>query len=598
MQFLLKHIPAAPHPSAWVAVLMAVVFAMQSASVMAQERLPSRAAMPSPPPQPKVPAVPSVAPGYGAPNVKPSAPQLVGVTAQPFVGIALTDAIGMALLKNPDLAVAAGNRRIAYYGIEAAKGAFDVGFQVEPEANRSISAPQNPFFAGPSYGPIVAGNQSLTTGVSGILPNGQQYSINLSQTRTTNNEIVNLINPTYLTALSFVLTQPLLRNAGMNAPKRQLELSSINADATSEQTLATVSNTIEQVEDAYWDLVASWRNVAIQEEALREAVAQQQSNIRLARHGAGAPVDAVESGVQVDTDEADLYSALQNVATVQNQLKMQIAWSSGDPIWTANLLPTSPVLHVPPVPGFKQLVAQAMSNRPEIRQSIDAERAADVDVAYARNQVLPQVDLKLGYTSNGYAGSLIPLTPANPLFPFVCPTTPCPFMVPPVLVGGFGQSYNTLLQQRYPYWSAGVVFSTPLGNRTAKAQLAEAQEQQRNANIQLQATEQRIAVEVRNALQTYEAALSRLAAARAARQASEVVYASELRKFHNGTSTTFLVLQRQVALAQNRGLELQAQTDLNKAIVELQRVSGTLNGANGVNLETLGSQVLGSPATP
>lgn len=569
-----------------------LAFALFSAPVAAPaQTLPSHATIPSPPPQPTVPAVPSVAPGYGAPNVKPSAPQLVGVSAQPFVGIALSDAIGMALLKDPDLAIAAGNRRIAYYSIQAAKGAFDVGFQVEPEVDRSISAPQNPFFAGPSYGPIISGNQSLTSGVSGILPNGQQYSVNLSQARTTNNELVNLINPTYLTALSFVLTQPLLRNAGMNAPKRQLELSVINADATSEQTMATVSNTIEQVEDAYWDLVASWRNVAIQEEALREAIAQQKSNIRLARHGAGAPVEAVESGAQVYADEANLYSALQTVATVQNQLKMQIASNQGDPIWTANLLPTSPVLHVPQIPAFQQLVSQAMNNRPEIRQSLDAELSADVDVAYARNQLLPQVDLKLGYTSNGYAGSLVPLGPSNPLFPFICPTTPCPFMVPPVLVGGLGQSYNTLVQQRYPYWSAGVVFSTPLGNRTAKAQLAQAQEQQRDAQIQLQATEQRIAVEARNALQTYDAALSRLAAARAARRASEVVYSSELRKFHNGASTTFLVLQRQVTLAQDRGLELQAQTDLNKAIVELQRVSGQLPSINGVNLDNLGSQV-------
>jgi outer membrane protein len=590
MQFLLKHFPIAPARNVWATVVTAMALMLTPFGASAQA-LPSRATIPSPPPQPAMPKVPNVAPGYGAPNVKPSAPQLVGVTAQPFVGLALTDAVGMALLKDPDLAVAAGNRRIAYYGIEAAKGAFDVGFQVEPEVNRSISAPQNPFFAGPKYGPIVTGNQTLTTGVSGILPNGQQYSIDLSQTRTTNNEIVNLINPTYLTALSFVLTQPLLRNAGMNEPKRQLELSAIDADATSEQTLATVSNTIEEVEDAYWDLVAAWRNVAIQEEALREAIAQQKSNIRLARHGAGAPVDAVESGAQVDADEANLYSALQNVAAVQNELKLQVAWNQSDPIWTANLLPTSPVLRTPAIPDFQQLVAQAMTNRPEIRQSLDAELAADVDVAYARNQLLPQVDLKLGYTSNGYAGSFVPLTPANPLFPFVCPTTPCPFVVPPVLVGGLGQSYNTLVQQRYPYWSAALVFSTPLGNRTAKAQFAQALEQQRNSQVQLQATEERIAVEARNALQTYEAALSRLAAARAARQASEVVYASELRKFHNGTSTTFLVLQRQVALAQDRGLELQAQTDLNKAIVELQRVSGELPSINGVNLDNLGSQV-------
>ena len=77
------------------------------------------------------------------------------------------------------------------------------------------------------------------------------------------------------------------------------------------------------------------------------------------------------------------------------------------------------------------------------------------------------------------------------------------------------------------------------------------------------------------------------------RSSAETVYASELRRFHAGASTTFLVLQRQVQLAQARGQELQAQTDLNQAIVELHRVDGSILTDNGVNLKTLGSQAIG-----
>ncbi|MGH7738229.1 MAG: TolC family protein [Candidatus Tyrphobacter sp.] len=565
---------------------------MQALVLAAALTLPARAVIPTPPPTPVLPVTPSIAPGYRAPSIPSAPPHVVGVTAQPFVGIALRDAIAMALLKNPNLAIANGKLRIAAYGIEAARGAFDVRFQIEPEATRSISAPQNPFFAGPGYGPISNDTDSVTGGVSGTLPNGQTYSIDLSQTRTSNNEIVNLLNPTYLSALSFVLTQPLLRNAGMNASKRQLELSVINAHQTREQVLASVANAIAQVEDSYWDLVAAWRNVALQEETLREAIAQQRSNIRLAKHGAGAPVDAVESGAQVDEDEFNVSSAVQNVATVQNALKSEIAAGPADPVWTANLVPTTAVLNAPRPPALAALVQRAMTTRPEIEQNLDAELQADVNLAYARNQLRPQLDLKLGYTTNGYAGTLVPLGPGNPLYAFVCPTAPCTFTVPPVLVGGFGQSYSTLEQQRYPYWSAGIVYSFPFGNHTARAQFAQAQEEERNARLALTATEVNVAVEARNAIQTYAAALARLHAATAARKASAVVYASELRKFRNGTSTTFLVLQRQIELAARRGLELQAQTDVNKAVVELQRVAGDILSANGVNVTAIGSQAL------
>jgi hypothetical protein len=59
-----------------------------------------------------------------------------------------------------------------------------------------------------------------------------------------------------------------------------------------------------------------------------------------------------------------------------------------------------------------------------------------------------------------------------------------------------------------------------------------------------------------------------------------------------------LVLQRQVELNQARGSELDAQTDLNKSVVELERVEGTILSSNGVNLQTLGTQALSTtPAT-
>jgi outer membrane protein TolC len=80
-----------------------------------------------------------------------------------------------------------------------------------------------------------------------------------------------------------------------------------------------------------------------------------------------------------------------------------------------------------------------------------------------------------------------------------------------------------------------------------------------------------------------------LYAARRARENAGAVLASEERKFRNGASTTFLVNQREVEYVQNEGLELQAQTDLNAAIVELQRVDGSILRANNVVLDTLGS---------
>lgn len=584
----------------------------------------SHAPMPTPVPSPILPIVPTVAPGYRAPNVAPGQAGIVGVTQQPFVGLSLQDAIGMALLKNPNLAVSASNARLAGYQVVEAKGAFDLNLRVEPVSSFSVTPPLNPFEAGPgdvgkyicnpannlncapgtpypiyTQGPgnIIQHQYTLTYGLGGQTENGTQYTAGIQQSRTYNNTLFNGFNPIYLASLNLSVTQPLLRNAGMNQAKRQYKLAIVNADANSSQSLVDASNSISQVENAYWNLVAAWRNVAIQEEALKDAVAQQRSTVRLARRGAAAPIDATESATQVATFQDNVYSGLQTVAQLQNQLKGLLVTDPGDPIWTANLMPVSPVLQLPTSPSLQDIVASAMKNRPEVRQALDKIEQAKIDLAFAKNQSLPQADAQVTYMSNGFAGLLNPspqfeLAQCNLSGLVACPTPP------PYSQGTMPQAYHNLWTFRYPAFNIGVTVTFPIQNRIAKGLKGMAQEEQHQAAVLTAGVAARIGYDARNALQIYQTALSRLHTARIARQASEQVYSSEQRKFRNGASTTFLVLQRQVELQQNRGRELQAQTDLNKAIVEIQRVEGTILTDNGVNVKTLGSQALAQTPAP
>jgi outer membrane protein TolC len=570
---------------ALVALVALVPVVLPVLPAAAQTALPGRAVVPTPQPTPVFPVVPTVAPGYEAPNVAPSAADLVGVVQQPFVGISLSDAVGMALLKNPNLAISAGNMEIASYQILQVKGAFDVRFQIQPSASHYIQPPENAFFAGPGFSNIVQTQTGVEAGVGGQTENGTKYTVGLEQSRVTNNTSINSFNPYYPSALNVTLTQPLLKNAGMNDLKRSYKLSIVNADATSAQTLVDVSNSLTQVENSYWDLVSAWRNVAIQEDALKEAIEQQQSNVRLAKKGAAAPIDAVESSTQVAVFQDNVFSALQSVSQLQNALKGLILANPADPIWQANLVPTSSVLQLPSAPSLSALVTQAMSTRPEVRQAQDAQHQADINSAYAKNQKLPQADLSINASSNGFAGIPQPVPPI--LQAFIGTATP-----PPITQGGQAQSYNNLWHYKYPSYTIGVQLSQPLGSNTARGLTGEAREEERNAAIERNGVAERILYESRNALQAYQSALSRLYAARLARDAAEQVYASEVRKFHNGASTTFLVLQRQVELNQDRGRELLAQTDLNKAVVEIQRASGSILTTNGVNLNTLGSEAL------
>lgn len=563
---------------------------------------------------PVFPVVPSVAPGYRAPQVAPSAAQIVGVTQQPFVGISLQDAIAMALLKNPNLAVSASNVRIARYAIVEVKGAYDVQLQLKPSSSFSVQPPQNAFVAGPGeigkYSPapgsgstagpiyttgpgnIIQHQSAFQYGVGGQTENGLTYQAGIQQSRTYNNTIFNAYNPYYIASLNVALTQPLLKNAGMNATKRQLKLAFVNADASAMQALIDASSTIAQVETAYWNLVAAWRNVAIQEEALKEAIAQQQSNVRLARRGALAPIEAVQSQTQVSNFQDDVFSALQTVSQLQVQLKSLVVADPGDAIWTANLVPSTSVEQLPSAGDLALIVAEGRRNRPEVRQAEDKRLAADIDRSYAANQSLPQADVQVQYLSNGFAGILTPVPGFLTGECFnVSRLTACP-TPPPDTQGKMAFAYHNMWAAYFPTFNTALVVSYPIQGHLARGIRGVASEEEKQAKLLMQRVDERIGAEARDALQSYQSALAKLNASRKSREAAEAVYASEVRKFHRGDSTTFLVLQRQVQLAQARGLELRSQTQLNQSVVELQRVDGSILTANGVNLQTLGTQTL------
>jgi len=574
-----------------------------------------------PPPQPAVlPAVPNIAPGFSSPISAVPNGDLVGVQQQPFVGLALQDAIAMALQRNTDLAIAQSNRRIANYQIVAAQGAYDVRFQLVPQYSHSVSAAVSSFQSGPGGGPVTQDTAGVTAAVQGITQQGGQYRAGVVGTRVTSNSTINSYDPFYETALQLSVTQPLARGRAIDQQRLQLQIARTNASIQNDVALTQASNTVVQVSNAYYDLVAAWRNVAIQEQGLRNAQAQAASNSRLAAQGAVAQTDIVEANTQVNVFQDNVFSALQNVQRLQTQIKSLILANPGDPVWFANLVPTTAIAQIPQEPSLDALIVSAIANRPEIAQLRSQRDNADSNLAFARDQLRPQIDLGLSYSSNGFAGN--PVDPAtNPIFglfgaqinainaliarsnaqnpgsPPIPPITGGFGTLPPNQTGGLGQSLQNLIDNRFPTYSAQITFQIPLGNRTAKANYGIAQEQARQVALQETAVLQRIRGESVNAIQGLREAEYRVVAARAAREAAERVLLGEQRRFKAGTSTTYLVLQRQLDVANQQLRELQAQTDLDKSIVELNRVSGGIFAQNGIDASALGGTTLNAASS-
>jgi len=82
-----------------------------------------------------------------------------------------------------------------------------------------------------------------------------------------------------------------------------------------------------------------------------------------------------------------------------------------------------------------------------------------------------------------------------------------------------------------------------------------------------------VKADVRNALEQWNAAGIRYEAAVTARRAAEDQYGSEQRQFEAGTSTMFLVFERQSAFIAARSREVRARADLAAAAANLDRAT-------------------------
>ncbi|HEX8188880.1 MAG TPA: TolC family protein, partial [Pyrinomonadaceae bacterium] len=495
--------------------------------------------------------------------------------------------------------------QVAEYNLTAARGVYDPVFSSE-SYYESRTTPTSSTIAGGLNGSVTQKDVTGAARFGGFSPwAGGSYQLDFSSTRLqTNNQNV-VLNPQYPAALTLTYAQPLLRGLRFDQNRRAIEIAKKNLSLTDAQFRQRAIETITQVEQAYWDLVFALRNLQVQIDAVRQARTQVESNQRLVQQGVIAPIDIVAANTQVTTFEQNVYTAQEAVTRAENTLKTLILPDRNAPLWSKPLTPVTPVSLEPPRVPLEQATAAALRSRPELSQLQTSAEINQIDARYFRDLTRPQLDLVGTYTSAGLAGAQVTpsgssTTSANALLRTrvnelsaiaglqPLPTTTTGSTVPDNLVGGLPNSLTNLAQQDYPTYRVGVRVELPLRNRTAQANYGRSLAEGRRIQNQRAQQEQVIEADVRNAVQTLRSAESRLSSAAATRRSAELQYESEQRQFRAGTTTIFLVLQRQNELLAARGRELQAQTDLNKAIAEFQRATGNTLEANNVAVRTDG----------
>jgi outer membrane protein TolC len=555
------------------ALLTVAFFTAAAVSSAAQTPTPTVSPTPVPSPTPNDPM--PVQPKFQSPTRPMPTSERVGVSVDNQLPLTLEQAIELALRNNNDIDASRNDARISDISLTGARGAYDPLLISENYYER-LTTPTASAIGGAVNGAVTQTRWFGSGGLSGLVPyQGGSYSALFNSSRTTTSNTNSFLNPQFPSSLALSYVQPLWRNRRIDSTRRTIEIAKKNINITDSQLRLQAINVVNNVEQAYWDLVFALRNQQVQIETLRQAKEQLESNQRLVNSGVLAPIELVAANAQISTFEQAVFASQESVTRAENTLKTLLLPDRASAEWSRALMPVTPVsLNVPQI-GLEVAMGEAIKNRPEIAQLQTTAEINSIDQEFFRNQTKPQIDLVGTYTLQGLAGTetAAAINPATGLS-----------RVPPNLVGGYFTSLGNLAALDYPSYRVGVSIALPLRNRTAKANLARSQvEGDRIANNRAQ-VEQIVEAEVRNALQALRSAESRLTSATDARAAAEELYASEQRQFRGGTSTFYLVLQRQTELAAARGRELQARTDLNKAISEFQRSIGNTLGANNVTV--------------
>ncbi|CAN5523795.1 TolC family protein [soil metagenome] len=529
--------------------------------------LPTVTPVPMPSPNDPMPAAPSFS--------KPTAPlpslDRVGVDIGNQLSLTLDQAIEMALKNNNDIDVSRNDTKIADFNFKAANGVYDPLLNSQGYFE-SRTTPTASTIGGAVNGSVTQRQFFSDFGISGIVPKfGGSYDVIFNSSRTTSTNRNSTLNPQFPTSLVVTFTQPLWRGRNIDQNRRTILIAKKNIDLSDSQLREKAMDTVTTVQQAYWDLTYALRNLQVQMDALKQAKEQLESNQRLVAKGILAPIEIVAATAQISRFEQGVFAAQETITRTENTLKTLLLPDKTSAEWSRPITPVSPIAQTVPRIGLEIAMTEALKNRPEIEQIGVNTEINEINKKFYKNQLKPQLDLVSSYTAAGLAGTPNPLSAgaAN---------------VPANLVGGYFGSITNLLQQDYPTYRIGVQLALPLRNTVAKANLGRTLVEGDRIQNQREQTEQTITAEVRNSLQALRSAESVLTSATTTREAAEELYNSEERQFRSGTTTFYLVSQRQTDLLAAKATELQAQTNLNKIISIFQRAIGNTLTVNNVTV--------------
>jgi outer membrane protein TolC len=550
-------------------------------------------------PTPHPPALPPAVPLEIAPRV--------GITSE--VELTLSEVVRAVLANNRDVEVSRLSSIKAVLSLRSAKGYFDPVFGGNGYVSKTVT-PVTSSLGGGTNGAVTEKDIYADPQISGNSRwLGTTYKLDYASSRVNNNNAYNTLNPTYPTSAILNLTQPLWSGLLFDTNRERLFVARKNISQTEEQFKQRVIDSTTQAIRAYWELDYARRNLDVQAEAVRLAEQQDASNRRQVQQGTQAPIDVIQTQTQLSTYQQNVFTAQQQLTQAENTLKALMLPDRTDPLWSAELKTSTSADESFPIPSLEEALQEALANRPDLKAGRIGVQVSELDARLAEEQAKPQINLTAQVETQGLAGRVLPQTSSifgslfTDLFtqvnqlsvlagipPLHTAGTGSTSTTPDFFVGGYGQSLPNLRDFRFPIIKVGLQVSIPIRNRTARAQAGIAETNKKQSQTQQQQLEMTAESDVRNTLQQLINSDLSLKASQRAAQLAQQQLDSEQRQLKAGTSSVFLVLQRQTELVNAKLREIRATADRGEAEADFDRATANTLSRQNIELKSANSR--------
>ena len=522
-------------------------------------------------------------------------------TSVPTRPISLKQCIQLALENNFNITIGRYETQLRSYALGGDYGYYDPQFAVS--ALHTFQTSEGEF--DPRTGiqsPAGSGREEdiLDFSLSGVLPTGLRYGFDADyehRTGTTERNVLTIDpydNPRdtvirgfvpfdqYATEFEFTLEQPFLRDFWIDAGRLSIKLRRKDIRISEFQLLDTIQDTVRDVEQTYYRLIAAIDSVAAWQRSLQLA-----TNLLLdvrERINAGGLAKLDDKQVESDIAErqTELLKAERTVIMEENILKNLISNQSQQ--WhNVRLAPAEKLLAVAQRYDLQESWMSGLSSRPDFNLLKEELAKQGLVVKYDFNQLFPYLNAVGGYGRRGFDE-----------------LTYRENVQTNVIIGNTTNDITTLVRNRdssytralrdvgsevNPHFSYGVVLSFPLTFRRERYNYKGSKALEAQLTARVQQMQQDIMIGIDDTMREAQLAFDRIQRARVGREAAEAAVDAELQKLNNALSTPFNVLQLQEDLTDRRIAEIEALRDYNVALAELQSREGRNLEKKGVTVE-------------